>query len=135
MKNPLTRGLLPALNRVMRSQKENSQHDIYLPAVNDYVLVEQTTRLENRPQVERFLPDILGRALARSWIDISFRDRFMANPKQTLADYYVYLPENISIEIETNGTTRPRVVVYEQKRLGGPKLRVLYLQLVMMAGR
>ena len=35
----------------------------------DFQLVRQETHLSNVSQVERFLPDILGRALARCWID------------------------------------------------------------------
>jgi len=51
-----------------------------------------------------------------------------------LASYAVFLPENLTIEIETEGVTRPKVVVYEIGPLGKPK-RLMYLQLVMMAGK
>ena len=47
----------------------------------------------------------------------------------------VYLPEDMSIEFQKPNSDRPRIVVYEQKPNSKFKLRVLYLQLVMMAGR
>lgn len=36
---------------------------------NDFRLVKQETHFDTSDQVKRFLPDILGRALARCWID------------------------------------------------------------------
>jgi hypothetical protein len=74
----------------------------------DYDLVRHETHLRNRAQVERYLPDILGRALARIWIDPQFRDRFAADPVGTLASYDVYLPDNIEIEFVTEGTRARR---------------------------
>jgi len=48
--------------------------------------------------------------------------------------YTVFLPQNVTIELETEGVTRPKVVVYETTRLGKQK-SLMYLQLVMMAGK
>jgi len=45
-----------------------------------------------------------------------------------------FLPPNVTIELETEGVTRPKVVVYETTRLGKQK-SLMYLQLVMMAGK
>lgn len=98
-------------------------------------LVEQRTRLQDTYEVERFLPDILGRALARSWIDPQFRTRFARDPKGTLAAFDVLLPETISIDYETREASRPRIVVYEKPRYGLTRKRLLYLQLIMMAGK
>ena len=81
----------------------------------------------------RFLPDILGRALARSWIDREFQMDFMLDPKGVRATLF-FLPQNVTIELETEGVTRPKVVVYETTRLGKQK-SLMYLQLVMMAGK
>lgn len=97
-------------------------------------LVRQETYLRNTEQVKRFLPDILGRALARIWIDRTFRDRFAMDPIGTMAEYDVFLPEAIDVEFETEGVTRPRIVVYERRAVG-PRRRLLYLQLVMKAGQ
>ena len=81
----------------------------------------------------RFLPDILGRALARSWIDREFQMDFMLDPEGVRAPLF-FLPQNVTIELETEGVTRPKVVVYETTRLGKQK-SLMYLQLVMMAGK
>jgi hypothetical protein len=101
----------------------------------DFDLVQHETVLTSRSQIERVLPDILGRALARIWIDPAFRDRFAADPKATLADYGVHLPEQIDIDFVTEGALRPQIVVHEYMQRGGLRRRLLYLQLVMMAGR
>ena len=41
----------------------------------------------------------------------------------------------MSIEFQKPNSDRPRIVVYEQRPNSKFRLRVLYLQLVMMAGR
>ncbi len=81
------------------------------------------------------LPDILGKALALIWIDKEFADIFARDPQETLEREGVVLPENTSIEFQKPGTDRPRIVVYERRPNSNFKLRILYLQLVMMAGR
>ena len=43
--------------------------------------------------------------------------------------------QNIFLDFEKSNTDRPKVVVYEKKKNSKFKLRVMYLQLVMMAGR
>lgn len=103
------------------------------PQEGKFGLVRQATYLRNTDQVKRFLPDIMGRALARIWIDRYFRENFAADPIGTMAEYDVFLPETIEIEFQTEGVTRPRIVVYEQRKVG-PRRRLLYLQLVMKAG-
>ena len=100
-----------------------------------YELVDKATVLEDRAQVERFLPDILGRALARAWIDQNFRRAFVRDPKGTLAAHHIRLPATIGIDVVTEGQTRPMVVVSERSDPLGPARRVLYLQLVMVAGK
>ena len=101
---------------------------------DNFDLVRFETRLKNRAQVESLLPDILGRALARIWIDPGFRKRFADDPKGTLAAYGVFLPDSITIDFLTLESLRPRVVVYEAVAPAGTRRRLLYLQLVMMAG-
>ena len=81
------------------------------------------------------MPDILGRVLARVWIDTGFKEEFSKDPQKTLEFNGVYLPEDMSIEFQKPNSDRPRIVVYEQRPNSKFKLRVLYLQLVMMAGR
>ena len=40
--------------------------------------------LKNRSEVRKFLPDILGRVLARIWIDSKFKEEFEQDPQKTL---------------------------------------------------
>ena len=91
--------------------------------------------LKNRSEVRKFLPDILGRVLARIWIDSKFKEEFAQDPQKTLEFNGVYLPEDMSIEFQKPNSDRPRIVVYEQRPNSKFRLRVLYLQLIMMAGR
>ena len=91
--------------------------------------------LKNRSEVRKFLPDILGRVLARIWIDSKFKEEFEQDPQKTLEFNGVYLPEDMSIEFQKPNSDRPRIVVYEQRPNSKFRLRVLYLQLIMMAGR
>lgn len=100
----------------------------------EFVLVQRMTRLMTLNEIERHLPEILGRALARGWIDKRFQAAFMDHPKNMLATYDVHLPDSVDIQVETEEGKRPRVVVY-QADLDGRKRRLLYLQMVMMAGR
>lgn len=99
-----------------------------------FALVRRATTLTDITRIEAHLPEILGRALARGWIDANFSAALMRDPKALLARYSVFLPENILIQVEDTATQRQRIVVYEQ-RPDGENRRVMYLQLVMMAGK
>ena len=98
-------------------------------------ITQKLHHLKSRADVRRYLPDILGRVLARVWIDTGFKEEFSKDPQKTLEFNGVYLPEDMSIEFQKPNSDRPRIVVYEQRPNSKFKLRVLYLQLVMMAGR
>lgn len=146
MKERMSRALVPVISRLpsLARLRDAVAHygahgaarfDARPARARDYDLVRHETHLRNRAQVERYLPDILGRALARIWIDPQFRDRFSADPVGTLASYDVYLPDNIEIEFVTEGTSRPQVVVYERLVRGLPRKRLLYLQLILTAAR
>lgn len=76
----------------------------------DFDLVKNEVHFETSNEVVRFLPDILGRALARSWIDKQFMIAFLTDPRGTLARYSVHLPESVEIEVEADGLSRPRVL-------------------------
>jgi hypothetical protein len=45
------------------------------------------------------------------------------------------LPDNVSIEFSKGAQDRPKIIVFEQQPGSKFKLRVFYLQLVMMAGK
>lgn len=103
-------------------------------APDRFALVRRATTLQDIARVERHLPEILGRALARSWIDREFCAALMADPKALLARYDVFLPESVRIGVETSATQRQRIVVHETQPDGSAR-RLMYLQLVMMAGK
>ena len=100
-----------------------------------YALVADQTTFKSRDDVKERLPEILGKALALIWIDREFADLFARDPQGTLEGEGIFLPENMLIEFQKPGTDRPRIVVYERRPNSNFKLRILYLQLVMMAGR
>ena len=104
-------------------------------AMPRYALVADQTTFKSRDDVKERLPEILGKALALIWIDREFADIFARDPQGTLEGEGIFLPENMLIEFQKPGTDRPRIVVYEKRPNSNFKLRILYLQLVMMAGR
>jgi len=98
-------------------------------------LVDDEIFLENRNEVKKYLPEILGRVLARTWIDKSFKENFKQDPLKTLSDNGVFLPDEMFLEFQKPDTKRPKIVVYERKGNSNFKVRVVQLQLIMMAGR
>jgi len=98
-------------------------------------LNENNHQFTSREDVKKYLPDILGKVLAQIWIDPDFRRDFSSNPAKTLAKNGVILPENTEIEFQREDSQRPRIVVFERRPGSKFKLRIFYLQLVMMAGR
>ncbi|MEL6550199.1 MAG: hypothetical protein AAFQ54_08120 [Pseudomonadota bacterium] len=121
----LTRGSAP---------QDGAAHPGHNRRRDDFALVRRVTRLEDVPEVERHLPDILGRAMARSWIDAAFAKELARDPAGLLARYSVHLPESVALSVEHSAAERPRIVVTEILP-GGQRRRLMYLQLVMMAGR
>jgi 16S rRNA G966 N2-methylase RsmD len=128
MTNSDSRSLVPVPSRAV-SVKTGKQ-DLIPASLNI-----ENRRFETREDVRNFLPDILGKTLARIWIDPEFHNNFASNPLKALAENGVMLPENIVVEFQKQDSQRPRVVVFEQKLGSKFKLRIFYLQLVMMAGR
>tara|TARA_Y100000589_G_C26611055_1_gene410302 strand:- start:117 stop:509 length:393 start_codon:yes stop_codon:yes gene_type:complete len=100
-----------------------------------FSLVDETIYLHNRKDVQAILPDVLGRVLARIWIDAEFRDAFKNEPQKTLEFHGIFLPEEMTLEFQKPNSDRPRIVVYEKKPGIRIKFRVLHLQLIMIAGR
>ena len=98
-------------------------------------LVDKEIFLENRQEVKKYLPEILGRVLARVWIDSDFKKNFKQNPIDTLNQNGVFLPEEMVLEFEKPDSKRPKIIVYEKKGNSNFKVRVVQLQLIMMAGR
>ena len=98
-------------------------------------LVDNEIFLENRNEVKKYLPEILGRVLARIWIDEKFHHDFSMDPRGTLETNGVFLPETMDVEFQKPNSSRPRIVVYERSKESKFRTRIFYLQLVMMAGR
>ena len=115
--------------------KNNEIIKVSQDKISPFDITQKLHHLKNRSEVRKFLPDILGRVLARTWIDAEFKEQFHEDPQKTLEFNGVYLPEDMSIEFQKPNSDRPRIVVYEQRPNSKFRLRVLYLQLVMMAGR
>ena len=128
MTNSDSRSLVPVPSQAV--SVKTSKQDLIPASLN-----MENRRFETREDVRNFLPDILGKTLARIWIDPEFHNNFASNPLKALAENGVMLPENIVVEFQKQDSQRPRVVVFEQKPGSKFKLRIFYLQLVMMAGR
>ncbi len=99
------------------------------------LLAGRDITLRDRAEVRNRLPDILGRALARAWLDPEFEQYFSVDPLAALENSGVHLPSTMFIEVTKSVADRPKIVVYERQEGSKFKSRVLYLQLVMVAGK
>jgi hypothetical protein len=52
-----------------------------------------------------------------------------------LSENGVFLPEDMVLEFQKPNSDRPKIIVYEKKNDSNFKVRVVQLQLVMVAGR
>lgn len=101
--------------------------------VYEFKLVDEDINLDTRAQVKDQLPDILGRALARSWVDEQYKSQLQKCVHTTLAEGGVAIPDDYICEYETTSGQRAKIVVFEQT--GKLKLRVCGLSLTMVATR
>ena len=92
---------------------------------------EQDIVLESEKQIQKHLPEVLGQALARTWIDKRFLDAFYEYPVEVLERGGVYLPSSVSVELKKEKDQRPKVIVYENDKKS--KRKLLELKLVMVA--
>jgi len=92
---------------------------------------EQDLILETDTDIQKYLPDVLGQALARTWVDKRFLDAFFNYPIEILERGGVYLPEKIQLEFSKEEKSRPKVTVFERTKVGRKK--VLELKLIMVA--
>ena len=92
---------------------------------------EQDILLESEQQIQKYLPEVLGQALARTWIDKRFLDAFYEYPVEVLERGGVYLPSSVSVEFKKEKDQRPKVIVYENDKKS--KRKLLELKLVMVA--
>ena len=92
---------------------------------------EQDLILETDTDIQKYLPDVLGQALARTWVDKRFLDAFFNYPVEILERGGVYRPEKIQLEFSKEEKSRPKVTVFERTKEGRKK--VLELKLIMVA--
>ena len=92
---------------------------------------DQDIILETEDQIQEFLPEVLGQALARTWIDSRFLDAFYKFPVEVLERGGIYLPDHISVEFKKEQKSRPKVIVYENGN--NKKRKILELKLIMVA--
>ena len=92
---------------------------------------EQDIILESENKIQQYLPEVLGQALARTWIDKRFLEAFYKYPVEILERGGVYLPEKVSLEFKKEDNQRPKVIVYETNK--NKKRKLLELKLVMVA--
>ena len=92
---------------------------------------EQDIILETETEIRQYLPDVLGQALARTWIDKRFLDAFYEYPVEILERGGVYLPDTIQLEFVKEERSRPKVTVFEKSKKGRKK--ILELKLIMVA--
>jgi len=92
---------------------------------------EQDIILETENDIKTYLPDVLGQALARTWVDQRFLEAFFEYPNEILERGGVYLPDRIQIEFIKEEKSRPKVTVFEKTKNGQKKL--LELKLIMVA--
>ena len=92
---------------------------------------EQDIILESEAQIQEFLPEVLGQALARTWIDQRFLEAFYKFPVEVLERGGIYLPDHISVEFKKEKKSRPKVIVYENRE--NKRRKLLELKLVMVA--
>ena len=81
-----------------------------------FELVDGSLKLRSREEVRNLLPDILGKVLARVWLDSSFHAEFSRDPQRTLEINGVFLPDNMSIEFQKQNTDRPSIVVLSKSQ-------------------
>ena len=103
----------------------------YLDEQNLSRFSDQDIILESEDQIQEFLPEVLGQALARTWIDQRFLEAFYKFPVEVLERGGIYLPDHISVEFKKEKKSRPKVIVYENRE--NKRRKLLELKLVMVA--
>ena len=118
--------IITTIRGFMRKQKLRDLEDQDLSRFCDHDII-----LRNEADVKRLLPDILGQALARAWVDKRFLDAFIHHPIEILERGGVYLPSSFSIVFEKEDQSRPKVTIYTVTEKNMKK--VLELKLILVA--
>ena len=124
----LVRQLTANIRSLLKKQDLNYLDDQDLTRFCDHDII-----LTDEDEVKRVLPDVLGQALARAWVDKRFLEAFVNHPVEILERGGVYLPSFIKIVFEKEEQTRPKVTIY---RIMDDKMKkVLELKLILVAER
>ena len=126
---------IPKNRELIVPPQKKTNLPVKLKSTNVLDIVDKEIFLENRQEVKKYLPEILGRVLARIWIDTDFKKSFIYDPIETLKEHGVFLPDEMVLEFQKPDSKRPKIIVYEKKGNSSFKVRVVQLQLIMMAGR
>ena len=78
MSNSTSRSLVPVTKSDLSIKP--ASHVVAATSLN-----ENNYQFTSRNDVKKYLPDILGKVLARIWIDPDFHRDFSSNPTKTLA--------------------------------------------------
>ena len=105
-----------------------------VPYESPFTIVDEAVEFTSREEVQKHLPDICGRVLAKAWIDDWFYNMLKHDTLATFKLYGVTLPDNMVIEFEHKASSRASIVIYEVPRKN-LKIRVCSLVLTMMARR
>ena len=117
---------LTILDKMVKQRRDSATQ--YRDANREELAVQEDLEIA---VIQEFLPEVLGQALARTWIDKRFLEAFYEYPEEILERGGVYLPDHISVEFMKKDKSRPKVVVYEN---GNQKRRkILELKLIMVA--
>ena len=103
--------------------------------VQPFLLVEERKVFETREEIKRYLPDICGLALARSWHDKAYMHKLETDIYNTFKEGGVILPEDTLLQFEKTSGQRAKITVYEQSPHSKFKLKVCSLSLNMIAQR
>ena len=57
--------------------KNNEVIKVSQDKISPFDITQKLHHLKNRSEVRKFLPDILGRVLARTWIDAEFKEQLI----------------------------------------------------------
>jgi hypothetical protein len=108
-------------------------HPVTLYKEDPFVLVDKEVVYTSKEEVQKYLPKICGRVLAKAWIDKSFYAALQQDTIGTFARYGVRMPSNYDIKFDETGNNRASIIIYEQIKNSKFKIRVCSLQLTMTA--
>jgi|GEM_PF-1525115 len=90
---------------------------------------------EDREQVKKELPNLLGTILALCWINEELADWFLNDAEIFLNRIGIFLPEDISIESKKEAKAKPSLTVFEQLENSRYKRKIFKLSLKLIANR